>query len=195
MARQIADTFKVALVSTDRLRSELFDNPVYDTQENQLVEHLASFMTSEFLSAGVGVVFDGDNSRISQRRKLRELVRKYGAENILIWIQLDIDTAFGRTQRRDRRTLDDKFAQEHTQDSFDRIAHSMQNPQSENYVVISGKHTFTTQKNAILSKLYSQGVIATEAVQGGVSKPGLVNLVPTPSHGRVDLSRRSIIIR
>jgi hypothetical protein len=71
----------------------------------------------------------------------------------------------------------------------------MQNPQNENYVVVSGKHNFVTQKNAIINKLYSQGVIATKVVQDGVSKPGLVNLVPTSTAGRVDLSRRSIIIR
>lgn len=194
IARQIAENFKVALVSTDKLRAELFDNPVFDSQENRLVGHLAMFMASEFLSSGVSVVFDGETIRNSQRRQLRDLARKNKADYLLIWIQLDADSAFSRSERRDRRTNDDKHAIQHTTESFSVLVNNMQNPQNENYVVVSGKHTFHTQKNAILNKLYELGVVPAQAVQGGVSKPGLVNLVPK-NQGRVDLARRNIMIR
>lgn len=194
IARQLAEQFKIAFVSTDKLRSELFETPLFDAQENRLVNHLATFMATEFLNAGVSVVFDGESMRTGQRRQLRELARKHKAEYLLIWIQLDSSTAFARTQHRDRRTTDDKFAYEHTNESFEAVLQNMQNPDTENYVVVSGKHVFNTQKNAILNKLYTLGVIETSAVQSGVSKPGLVNLVPAQS-GRVDTSRRNIVIR
>lgn len=194
LARQLADNFKIALVSTDKLRAELFETPIFDAQENRLVNHLATFMTTEFLNAGVSVVFDGETIRSAQRRQLRELARKHKAEYLLIWIQLDGETALMRTQKRDKRTIDDRFAYEHSPETFERFTQNMQNPDSENYVVVSGKHVFNTQKNAVLNKLYSLGLVETSAVQGGVSKPGLVNLVPTPG-GRVDNSRRNIVIR
>jgi hypothetical protein len=71
----------------------------------------------------------------------------------------------------------------------------MQNPQAEEYLVISGKHSFTTQKGAIINRLYQTGLISSENVQGNVTKPELVNLVPNPHTGRVDFSRRNITIR
>jgi hypothetical protein len=78
---------------------------------------------------------------------------------------------------------------------FDRQISGMQNPQSEDYLVISGKHTFATQKSAIVSRLYQMGILVSNAVQTSVTKPGLINLIPNPSMGRVDLSRRNINIR
>jgi hypothetical protein len=70
----------------------------------------------------------------------------------------------------------------------------MQNPQAEDYLVISGKHTFATQKSAIINRLYQIGLIESGAVQSSIAKPGLINLVPNPHAGRVDLSRRNITI-
>jgi gluconate kinase len=129
-------------------------------------------------------------------RTLRELARNNKSEYLLIWLQIDPDSSFARTQDRDRRTIDDKFAQPQDEDTFNRTLSGMQNPQpGEDYLVISGKHTFTTQKNAVVNRLYQMGLISTDAVQHSVAKPGLVNLIPNPHAGRVDLSRRNIVIR
>ena len=73
----------------------------------------------------------------------------------------------------------------------------MQNPSTtEDYVVISGKHTFNTQRNAVLKRLYELGMLSAESITSNVVKPELVNLVPkNPAAGRVDMSRRNIVIR
>jgi hypothetical protein len=113
---------------------------------------------------------------------------------MLIWIQIDLDSAFSRTQVRDRRTMDDRYAEPQTKATFDKQVSGMQNPQAEDYVVVSGKHTFSTQKSAIINRLYQSGLIASGAVQHTIAKPELVNLVPNPRAGRVDLSRRNITI-
>ena len=194
MARNLTDEIHLASVSSDRIRSELFQTPRYDAQENAIVTHLMNYMAEEFLTAGVSVVYDANALRVGQRRKLRELARKHNSEYLLIWLQVDIDTAFSRTQDRDRRTSDDKYAEPQTKDTFDRQVSAMQNPQAEDYCVISGKHTFSTQKSAIISKLYQMKVVASGTVQHSVAKPGLVNLVPNPMGGRVDLTRRNINI-
>jgi predicted kinase len=196
VSRNLNEVVQIAHVSGDRIRSELFENPRYDAQENAIVTHLMNYMTHEFLSAGVSVVYDTNSLRIAQRRTLRELARNNKAEYLLIWLQIDPDSSFARTQDRDRRTIDDKFAQPQDEDSFNRTLSGMQNPQpGEDYLVISGKHTFTTQKNAVVNRLYQMGLISTNAVQHSVAKPGLVNLIPNPHAGRVDLSRRNIVIR
>jgi len=194
VARNLADELQIASVSSDRVRSELFQSPRYDAQENAIVTHLMDYMSEEFLSSGVSVVYDTNALRIAQRRKLRELAKKHKAEYLLIWLQIDIDSAYSRTQERDRRTSDDKYAEPQTKNSFDKQISGMQNPQGEDYIVISGKHTFTTQKSAVINRLYQKGLIGSGVVQHSVTKPGLVNLVPNLRDGRVDLTRRNISI-
>lgn len=194
MARNLANDIQLANISSDRIRSELFQNPRYDTQENAIVTHLMEFICDEFLNTGVSVVYDVNALRQAQRRKLRELAKKHKADFLLIWLQIDINSAYERTQERDRRTMDDKYAEPQTKSTFDAQVNGMQNPDGEDYLVVSGKHTYTTQKNAVMNRLYQMGLIHIDTVQIGVAKPGLVNLIPNLSGGRVDLSRRNINI-
>jgi predicted kinase len=195
VARNLSSILQFAHLNADRLRSELFERPRFDAQENAIVGHLMNFMCEEFLEAGVSVVYDAKIARAGQRRALREAAKRHKAEYMLVWLQVDSESAFYRTQNRDRRTLDDKYAQDQTPESFASQLQTMQNPQGEDYLVISGKHSFITQKNAIINRLYQMGLISSDNVQHQVAKPELINLVPNPHNGRVDLSRRNITIR
>ena len=195
-ARQFTEIFQAAHVHGDRIRGELFSEPRYDKEENQLVNHLMLYMTDEFLAAGMSVVFDTNAMRLSERRELRNIARRAKAEPLLIWLQTDADSAFARLNNRDRRKSDDKYAQAYTPETFRTHAGAMQNPKNEDYMVISGKHTFNTQRSAVVKKLYELGVIATNTASSNVVKPGLVNLIPNQAPGgRVDNSRRNILIR
>jgi predicted kinase len=194
IARNLTDELRIANVSADRIRSELFENPRYDNQENAIVAHLMNYMAEEFLGTGTSVIYDTNALRISQRRHLRELARKHKAEYLLVWLQIDPESAFTRTQGRDRRTSDDKFAEPLTKLSFDKRLTGMQNPHGEDYLVVSGKHAFITQKGTIINRLYQMGLIGSTTVQANVAAPGLVNLVPNLQPGRVDFSRRNISI-
>lgn len=195
IARNLTNDIQIAHVSADRIRNELFQQPRYDAQENAIVLHLMNYMTEEFLDAGVSVVYDTNAMRLAQRRVLREMARRHKAHYFLVWLQIDVDSAFARTQKRDRRTTDDRFAQPQSRTTFEREIASMQNPKDEEYLVISGKHNFSTQKSAIINRLYQLGLISIESVQHHVTKPELVNLIPNPYGGRVDMSRRNIQIR
>jgi predicted kinase len=195
VSRNLASVLQLAHVNAERIRAELFDSPHYDAQENAIVNHLMDYMTEEFLNSGVSVVYDTNAMRVAQRRRLRELARKHKADYMLIWLQIDQDSAFFRAQNRDRRTNDDKYSLPASQEFFQSQLNGMQNPQGEDYLVISGKHTFTTQKSAVINRLYQMGVLGSEYVQSSVAKPELVNLIPNPRTGRVDFSRRNITIR
>lgn len=195
-ARQLCESLHAVHVQGDRIRSELFEKPRYDKQENDVVNHLMEYMAEEFLGAGVSVVYDANAMRLGQRRLLRDLARKAKAQPILIWIQIDPESAFLRVSKRDRRKTDDRYATPFDRTAFDRFAGSMQNPQNEeDYIVISGKHTFNTQRVAVMKRLYEESLADSRAATTRVVKPGLVNLVPSPLAGRVDISRRNIVIR
>lgn len=195
-ARQLCEHLQAAHVHGDRIRSELFEQPRYDREENEVITHLMDYMTGEFLNAGMSVIYDTNAMRQSQRRALRDLARKSDALPLLIWQQIDMESAYVRASKRDRRRADDKYSPATDRATFERIASGMQNPQNEDYIVISGKHVFGTQLSALMKRLRELGLVATNEASTKLVKPGLVNLIPSnPAAGRVDMTRRNIVIR
>ena len=193
-ARNITEHLDAAHVHADRIRHELFEEPRFDEQENAIINHLMEYMTEEFLRAGISVVYDTNAARKSERRMIREMARKKHAKTVVVWFQVDAETSYSRLKTRDRRTADDKFAIDYSQDDFRNYASRMQHPEpTEDYVVVSGKHTFGSQKSAFFKKLLELGLVDRASGQKEVAKPGMINLVPKNS-GRVDMSRRNINI-
>jgi predicted kinase len=195
-ARQLAEHVQAAHIQGDRIRGELFEQPRYDKQENDVIAQLMDYMAEEFLAAGLSVIYDANAMRAKQRHQLRDLARKHRAQPFLVWFQMDIETAFSRNVKRDKRRADDKYAAHWDRSTFESILAHMQNPsQIEDYVVVSGKHIFSTQQSAVIRKLRDLGVISTDDSSSHIVKPGLVNLVPNSQLGRVDHTRRNISIR
>lgn len=191
-ARQFSESLKGVHISSDRIRNELFEKPRHDKEENEVVDHLAEYMIEEFLNAGVSVVYDYNVARFNQRRRLRDLARKVHAKPLLVWFQVDHDTAFTRIMKRDKRRADDKYAREFDRTAFDAYITGMQNPKKEeDFIVLSGKHSFPMQRSTLVRRLYDMNLIDAESTSSNVTKPGLVNLVPS----RADLDRRTIRIR
>jgi predicted kinase len=195
-ARQLCDDLQAAHVQGERIRYELFEQPRYDRQENEIIAHLMDYMAEEFLRAGVSVVYDTNAMRLSQRRELREMARKSKAQSLLVWLQIDPESAFMRVSRRDHRKIDDKYSAPLDRNGFESLVSGMQNPvPTEDYIVISGKHTYQTQRSSAIKKFYDLGLVAPADAASKVVKPGMVNLVPNPMAGRVDPTRRNITIR
>lgn len=192
-SRQLAEHMQIAHIQGDRIRGELFSEPRYDKQENAIVVQLMNYMTEEFLSAGVSVIYDENISRTSQRMQVRDMARRKGATPLLIWLQIDADSSYVRLPKRDRRRTEDKYSRDYTEEDYTRMLNAMQNPNNEDFIVISGKHTFPSQKSAVFKRLTELGLISQSASSQNIIKPGLVNLVP--ASGRVDMSRRNILIR
>ncbi len=194
-ARQLCEQVHAAHVQGDRIRSELFDEPRYDKEENSVVTHLMDYMAEEFLNAGLSVVYDVNAMRSTQRHELREMARRHKTQPLLIWLQIDVESAFMRANKRDRRHIDDKYSNSLERTMFDNVVNGMQNPSNiEDYAVISGKHVFSTQFGAAVKKMHELSLIQPDQMASKVVKPGMVNLVPQAS-GRVDMSRRNITIR
>jgi len=197
VARQLSEALGIAHINGDRIRNELFDDPKHDKAEYQIITHLMDLMTEQFLSVGVSVIYDISVSRLADRRLLKDTANRYKANELMVWLQIDPDTAWQRTQSRDKRKADDKYSSEMTQEIFERYMRMMQNPQNENYLVLSGKHLFNSQKSALIRRLREMGSITDESMDQKIAKPQLVNLVSRAQTqaGRVDYSRRNVIIR
>ncbi len=197
LARNIADNYGMAVVSSNKIRNILFENPTYDKSENDIVEKLMIDQAEQFLKNDIGVVYDISASRIMQRRALRGLSRKLKINDLLIWIQIDQDTAYSRSTNRDHRKPDDKYSKNLTLENFNIQLRQMQNPVDESGIVVSGKHIYNTQNIAIQKKLIKMGLIDNDDLGKKIAKPELVNLVSKAQivGGRVNYSRRNIIIR
>jgi len=192
-ARQLSEKLHAVQISSDRVRNELFEEPRYDKEENEVIAHLMHYMTEEFLSAGVSVIYDSNVARLNERRILRDIARKARAVSLLLWFQIDAETAFARIAGRDRRRTDDKYARPFDRATYEAYVRGMQNPKAdEDYMVLSGKHSYGMQQSTVMKKLYDLGVIEGGTASANVVKPGLINLVPA---GRVDMTRRNINIR
>lgn len=192
-ARKLSETINLAYISNDRIRGELFEKPRYDKAEDTIVQHLMEYMAEEFLSSGVSVIMDMNAAMATQRKTLRELARKKRAKSLLVWFQIDADSAYARIAHRDKRRSDYKFSRSFDRTSFDAYISNTQHPaDNEEYVVLSGKHSWPMQQSSILRKLFDMNLLTAEDVSKHVVKPGLINLVPS---GRVDMSRRNINIR
>ncbi|CAN5372481.1 hypothetical protein BH09PAT4_BH09PAT4_05910 [soil metagenome] len=195
-SRMFCETVQAVHMQADRVRAELFEKPRYDKQENAIVSQLVNYMTEEFLNAGVSVVYDVNTARLSQRSAMRELAKHSHATPLVVWFQIDQESAFNRSTQRDRRRNDDKYAAVTNRKSFDNTIAHMQNPSDkEDYVVVSGKHTFNAQYSAVARRLRELGLLSITAETAKAFKPGLVNLVPSQQTGRVDMNRRNVIIR
>ncbi|HVV26072.1 MAG TPA: ATP-binding protein [Candidatus Saccharimonadales bacterium] len=194
-ARQLCENIQAAHLQADRIRSELFEEPRHDKRENEIVTQLMNYMAEEFLAAGVSVVYDTNAMRARQRHDLRALARRGGAKPLVVWFQMDQDSAFARNVKRDRRRADDKYATKWDRTSFESVISGMQNPTNvDDYVVVSGKHLFGTQQSAVVRKLRELGILSADDASSRTIKPGLVNLVPK-GPGRVDMTRRNISVR
>ncbi len=193
--RQFADETRSAYINDDTLRHEFIENPTHNKSENNAVQHLCIYMLNNFLRSGVSVVYDCRNSRASDRKLLSTIADNYKAQVIIVWLQIDIESSFNRVNNRDARKIDDKYAEKLDRTTFNGLVGRMQNPsEKDDYVVISGKHVFSTQKHAVYKKLSEKNLLSQDYLSNNLPKPELINLVPNLYSGRVDNKRRNINI-
>lgn len=195
-ARQFCEAFHAAHLEQDRIRSEFFQRPSYSKQENTALNRIMEYMAGEFLGAGISVVLDFNAMRIAQRRQLREMARQKKASTLVIWFQVDPDTAFLRNVKRDHRKQDDRYAVGYDEEQFRTLASYMQHPENiEDFIVTSGKHTFTSQMSSVMKKLSDMKIVKPSMASKKMIRPELVNLIPpkTPEPSRHE--RRNIVLR
>lgn len=192
-AAELSNHISAVHLYADKIRNELFEKPRYDAAENQVVNHIMLYMAEEFLKAGLSVIYDNDLSKKKDRKILKELASDCKGKSMLAWLQIDVESSFHRVSNRDRRKISDKFALPMDRQSFNDAIHRMQNPESdEDFLVLSGKHSFLMQKSTLMKRLFDMNLLPADTMASNIVKPGMINLIPTA--GRVDMARRNISI-
>lgn len=96
---------------------------------------------------GQTIIIEGLLDTEKDRIEIRNLLRSYGYEPALIWVQTDIATIRQRLKTRFRSVSKAKTA-------YDKAASDMEAPmETEKPIILSGKHTFETQTKHVIAGL------------------------------------------
>ena len=101
----------------------------------------------QITKTGATIIIEGGIATEKKRAEIRELLVKAGYEVSLIWIQTDVNTLRVRMKKRYKTITEAKTA-------FDDATAKLEAPtESENPIILSGKHTFETQTKHVLAGL------------------------------------------
>lgn len=152
-AKQFSDTFGAPLVSFDRLRHELFTDPQFSPDENDIIARVAQYQFEELLKTARTFICDGGcNTRVA-RNNITQLARKAGYDTLTIWVQTDTGTCHLRATKRNAKRADDQYNANLSTEEFQKQAKILTPPVREPALVISGKHTYATQARVVLKRL------------------------------------------
>ncbi len=189
-ARQFSETFDAPVVSLDRIRFELFANPTFSNDENDLVNRIAAYFIEELLKTKRSFLIDGGCNARADRARLVQLAKKSNYDAQIVWVQTDPATSRTRALKRNpEKRVDDKYSPSLSEQTFEALARRFTEPTRENHVVISGKHTYSTQAKMVLRKM----VAAREAAAGVVHRQETEQV--NQATQRPNANRRGIVIR
>ncbi len=93
------------------------------------------------------IIIEGGIGTEKKRDEVRQTLKDAGYETSLIWIQTDVNTIRNRMRKRYKTVSEAKLA-------FDDATSKLEAPsESENPIILSGKHTFETQTKHVLAGL------------------------------------------
>ena len=153
-AKQFSETFGAPTVSYDRLRFELFNDITFSKEEQVIVDRIAKYQIEELVKTKRTFLIDGGGNSHAERTKLQKIAKKHNYETLIVWVQVDDASARRRSFNRSSRKADDKYNRSLNSDEYQTQKKQLTPPKSnEQYIVISGKHTYNTQAKVVLRKL------------------------------------------
>jgi len=155
-ARQFAENYSLPRISEEIIRFELFEKPLFNVDEDEIIERIINYALTEIMKTKQTIVCDGSYLTHSHRKRIYDLAAKNSYRTLTVWLQTDIETSTKRALIRDKRNIDNKYEFSIDKQTFKRIADTLQRPtEKEQAVVISGKHAFRSQCLTVLRKITS----------------------------------------
>jgi predicted kinase len=164
-ARQFSDTFNAPYIDYGYYADVLGK----ESLREEMMDHIYGllFRTKQTM------VIEGRGSTKAERKELTEMATKNGYGILFVWVQTEPGTA-------EYRAVYAKASATMNQKQFDRAIDDFENlGAGEPYMVISGKHTFSSQAKTVLKKLVTErpttttaAASATSASKPVVSRPG-----------------------
>lgn len=116
--------------------------------DDEATEKVTKLLFDELLKTRHTLIYEGSTFAKAQRQALEQMVTKAGYRTLLVWVQTD---PFEAKRRATKKQTDGSHI---SPGVFDDAVTQFQNPsEAEKPVVISGKHTYTTQLRTVLKRL------------------------------------------
>jgi len=147
-AEHFADTFKAPIVSFDRLRKTIFDNPSFSDDEDKILNKISDYVLNEVLKTKRTVIYEGPTNLRNDRAVIAKKARDTGYEPLFIWVQTEASAAMKRATRPsvEKPAL--------SVDGFHAKLNRFSAPhKTEKAIVISGLHTYASQLKIVLKHL------------------------------------------
>ena len=171
-ARQFAELHELSRLSEDVLRFELFEQPLFNQDEADIIERILHYSLSELMKTERTIICEGGFLKTNERKHLYELAARKGYRTLVVWLQTDLETSATRAKSRDRRNIDSKFSFPIDRHTFVDIKNTLERPsEKEQVVVISGKHAFKGQCLTVLRKIASMYSESISKGDFGTSNP------------------------
>ena len=196
-ARHFSDTFGAPLVSGDELQFELFDPPKFTPNEYGLIKKLAERQLLQLVKTRSSILVDGICNNRQERLQLEQFAAAHDYGTLVVWVQTDDPTAKTRATTRSPKRPGDELNVRMSAEQYTTLAKRLTPPiKHEEYLVISGKHTYTTQAKMVLRKLAApraQKAAAAHQKETEQARPRTSR--PAPARSTASSGRRNIILR
>lgn len=177
-AEKFAETFNAPYIDVEKIRRTVFSSPTYDKNEQQAIDELALSYLTELLKTKKTLLFEGGTEARVDRMNLSKLVKTHGYEPLFVWVQTEPATANSRATRGVRGQDASKVISQERYESL--AAKFTPLNRTEDFVVISGKHTYATQARAVLKRLAEPRIEAEKEVPvrsvRQASRPGSIKI-------------------
>lgn len=142
-ASRFADTFNAPYIE-----AAAFDAPENTTSDTM---DLVEYVLDQIFKTQQTIIYEGLSGSRAERLEAAKLARSRGYEPLLIWVQTDVNVARTRAVKRSKQNPYPMTAEE-----FAQVLKRFTPPNtSENYVVLSGLHTYASQAKTVLKRLSS----------------------------------------
>lgn len=147
-AERFAETFKAPIISSERLRKDIFKSLTFSKDEEKIVDDIANDLLDQVLKTERTVAYDGNVYSLAGYDLIAKKTKKFGYEPLYVWVQTDQVTA----QKRAIKPVVGKQIINAAQ--FDTKLKRFCPPEkTRNFIVISGKHTYASQLKIVLKYL------------------------------------------
>ncbi|NCQ53838.1 hypothetical protein AUK57_00935 [Candidatus Saccharibacteria bacterium CG2_30_41_52] len=153
-AEHFAATFKAPLISGERIRKELFGDKQRSDEQTAISNKITNYLLEEVLKTGRTIVLDSQTDLRSERAVITKKSRDYDYDPLFIWVQTEPTTAKKRATKSNLTA--DQFESKLKRFSAPHIA--------EKPIVISGKHTYSSQMKIVLKHLVEPRSHAIEPI-------------------------------
>lgn len=159
-AEKFAETFHTPFVCEQKI----------EQLSKEHVAQLVDMQVTELLKTKQTIILEGSASTRTERVALAKRARSAGYETLIVWVQVDMETAR-------ERSIGNKLAAM-SSDRFETIAKRFTPPNNlEKPLVISGKHTYASQAKVVLKKLSSpRAEIANQTTASARMQPARRNI-------------------